>query len=290
MFGFLNINKPSGLTSRDVVNRVQRLVRPYKCGHAGTLDPLASGVLVVGVGPATRLIQYVQQSAKRYVADFLLGHESDTEDTEGQVREVAVHEPPSTQQLELSLRAFDGEIMQKPPAYSALKVNGKRAYDLSRRGQSVDLAPRPVTIHHLSLREYCFPRFTIEISCGAGTYVRSLGRDIARALGTEAVMTALDRTAVGDFRVSQAVDYDALISGQIERYLQSPSAGIAHLQSLTITADEINELGFGRCLPHEFTADAGPIAAFDAAGRLHAIVAPRDKSLQPIAGFTHYYR
>src|SRR5690606_6420881 len=139
-FGLLNINKPVGQTSRWVVDRVQRLVRPAKAGHAGTLDPLASGVLVVCVGQATRLIDHVQQMPKRYRAEFLLGRTSDTEDTQGEVVELVDPPIPTHDAIIAAASQFVGEIMQRPPAYSALKVDGKRAYALARKGQAVELA------------------------------------------------------------------------------------------------------------------------------------------------------
>ena len=200
MFGFLNLNKPAGVTSRDVVNQVQRLVRPEKVGHAGTLDPLATGVLVVCVGRATRLTEYVQRMPKHYSATFLFGRQSDTEDIDGQVIELADPPQPKRDQIEATLPKFLGEIQQVPPAYSALKVEGRRAYDLARRGEDVQLAARPVVIYELRIVAYEYPELRLDIVCGSGTYVRSLGRNIARTVGTQAVMSALVRTAIGNFR------------------------------------------------------------------------------------------
>src|SRR5437868_5550844 len=139
MFALLNVNKPAGITSRDVVNRLQRLVRPAKVGHAGTLDPLATGVLVVCLGQATRLIEYVQQMPKTYHGTFLLGRESDTEDIEGDVKELPNAPRPSRAEIDAALPQFVGRIEQRPPAYSALKVGGERAYDKARRGEAVVL-------------------------------------------------------------------------------------------------------------------------------------------------------
>jgi tRNA pseudouridine55 synthase len=142
MFGLLNLNKPSGITSRRVVDRVQRLVRPDKVGHAGTLDPLACGVLVVGIGQATRLVEYVQEMPKHYSATFLLGRTSTTEDVEGRVTELAGARPPARAELERAVRELTGQIEQRPPSFSALKIAGQRAYDLARAGDEVELAPR----------------------------------------------------------------------------------------------------------------------------------------------------
>src|SRR4051794_5854504 len=157
MFGLLNIDKPAGLTSRDVVNVVQRLVRPHKVGHAGTLDPLATGVLIVALGPATRLVEYVQRMAKTYQATFLLGRTSDTEDVEGTVMELDRAPIPNAHEIDAALPAFVGTIQQTPPAYSALKVAGRRAYQMARRGEAVELAARPVEIHGIEVIRYDYP-------------------------------------------------------------------------------------------------------------------------------------
>src|SRR4051794_35109294 len=157
MFGLLNIDKPAGLTSRDVVNVVQRLVRPHKVGHAGTLDPLATGVLVVAIGPATRLVEYIQRMAKSYRAVFLLGRTSDTEDIEGKVAELPQAPVPNIEQIESATPRFVGMIDQRPPVYSALKVGGRRAYELARRGETIELAPRRVEVHSIDIVRYAYP-------------------------------------------------------------------------------------------------------------------------------------
>ncbi len=175
MFGILNLDKPPGLTSRDAVNGVQRLAYPNKVGHAGTLDPLATGVLVVCLGKATRLIEFVQQQPKHYLAEFDLGLTSDTEDIEGDVRQMDDAAPVSYEDIRNALPRFVGQIMQRPPAYSALKIKGRRAYKLARRGETVELAPRPINVYSLKLVHFHYPRVTLDIVCGSGTYVRSLG-------------------------------------------------------------------------------------------------------------------
>src|ERR1700675_4796880 len=146
LFGLLNVNKPSGVTSRRVVDQVKRLVKPAKVGHAGTLDPLASGVLVIGIGQATRLVEYVQQMPKRYRATFLLGRSSDTEDSDGVVTTLPNAPQPSRAGIERALAGMTGEIEQRPPNYSALKISGRRAYALARAGETVDLSSRKIII------------------------------------------------------------------------------------------------------------------------------------------------
>jgi len=216
MFGILNVNKPTGWTSRDVVNRVQGLVRPAKAGHAGTLDPLATGVLVVCVGPATRLISYVQQMPKIYEATFLLGRTSPSDDTETAVTELSNAPEPSLTEIQALLPQFIGSVQQRPPAYSALKVKGQRAYKLARQGETVNLEPRTVEIYELQVDDYQYPECKLTLRCGSGTYVRSVGRDLAESLGTGAVMSELTRTAIGDFCVGDAINIEQLDLEQLE--------------------------------------------------------------------------
>jgi tRNA pseudouridine55 synthase len=204
--GLLNLNKPSGITSRGAIDLVCRLAGKTKVGHAGTLDPLASGVLVVGVGAATRLIEYVQRMPKHYTATFLLGRQSETEDIESLVVELDDPPIPTREEIVAATGRFCGRIQQRPPAYSAVKVAGRRAYALARAGREVELDARPITVHRLEVRAYAYPTLTLEVRCGGGTYVRSLGRDLAASLGTAAVMSELVRTAIGGFRIEQSVD------------------------------------------------------------------------------------
>lgn len=210
--GFLCVNKPRGITSFDALQVILREIlngkspkKRVKIGHAGTLDPLAEGVLVVALNRATKLIRYVQQQPKTYVATFLLGVESDSEDTETEMRKLENVSVPTKREIMEKLSEFTGEILQMPPAYSALKIKGKRAYDLARKGKKVELTPRPIKIFELKLLEYEYPLLKLEIICGSGTYIRSLGRDFARSLGTSAVMSELTRTAVGVFYLDDAV-------------------------------------------------------------------------------------
>ncbi|GIW93914.1 MAG: tRNA pseudouridine synthase B [Pirellulaceae bacterium] len=204
MFGWLNIDKPQGITSRDAVNVIQKLVAPAKVGHAGTLDPLATGVLVLGIGPATRLISYVQQKPKKYRARFRFGWQSPTDDIEGPAS--PVEGPlPSREELEEVCRKFVGRVEQVPPDFSAVKVAGQRAYHLARKGTKPQLQARTVEVYSLELVAYEPPEWEIVVRCGAGTYIRALGRDIARRLDTAAIMVSLRREAVGNFTLADAV-------------------------------------------------------------------------------------
>lgn len=275
MFGILNINKPAGWTSRDVVNRVQRLVRPAKVGHAGTLDPLATGVLVVCVGPATRLIEYVQRMPKRYCGVFQLGVTSPSDDIELELTPFENAPVPSPASVAQALPEFLGEIMQRPPAYSAIKLKGRKAYDLARAGEKVELEPRPVTIHAMHVVEYSYPTLVLDIVCGSGTYVRSLGRDLAESLGTAAVMSGLERTGIGDFGLEDAISPEDLPLEVVEENLRPPVEAVRGLAQVTLTAAEQGEIRHGRYIDLTL-GDAAEIAAVDEAGNLVALLRPRD--------------
>ncbi|MCH2115323.1 MAG: tRNA pseudouridine(55) synthase TruB [Pirellulales bacterium] len=246
MFGILNIHKPSGWTSRDVVNRVQGRVRPVKVGHAGTLDPLATGVLVVAVGPATRLISLVQQMPKEYQATFLLGRTSPSEDTQSKVTCLRSVAQPTLADIEAALPAWIGDVEQRPPIYSALKIHGRRAYQLARQGCEVSLPPRIVSIFSINIVRYAYPELELSIVCGSGTYVRSLGRDLAESLGTGAVMSALNRVAIGRYLDADAVDIEQLQATSIKTQLLSPLTAVSHLPQAMLSAEQAEEIRHGR--------------------------------------------
>jgi tRNA pseudouridine55 synthase len=279
LFGILNVIKPSGLTSREVVDRVERITRPEKTGHAGTLDPLATGVLVICVGQATRLIRYVQQMPKRYRATFLLGRQSETDDTEGEVIELAGAVEPTTSALDEALAKFIGVIQQRPPAHSAIKIAGRRAYKLARKGKQVELDARPVTIHEINVARYEYPELALDIVCGSGTYVRALGRDLGAALGTAAVMCALERTAIGEFSIADAVTLDEVTSNSLPQHLQSPLAALRDLPQIALAVAQIEEVRNGRPIVGAIVPKGDPLlsqpaesAAIDPAGKLVAIL------------------
>lgn len=272
--GFLNVNKPPGISSRRVVDRVQRLVRPAKAGHAGTLDPLATGVLIVAVGSATRLIKYVQRRPKQYRATFLFGRRSDTEDVEGNVYELESPPRPSRAEVDAAVERFTGEIEQCPPAYSALKVAGRRAYDLARSGQTVELAPRPVVIHRLAVVEYSYPELTLDIECSSGTYVRSLGRDVAESLGTAAVMSALVRTAIGEFRLADASEPEELTRENLADLMQPSLCAVADLPRVELTEGEVDRVLSGQAIDYEVSESVCEYTAVDQQGELVAIMKP----------------
>ena len=269
---FLNIFKPGGRSSRSVVNQVQRLLRgvqrqqeddsPYsernrsgerlRVGHAGTLDPLAEGVLVVAVGRATRLIEYAQRGVKEYVATFRLGVTSVTEDIESELVPVTDEVIPDGAVIEAVGAAMRGTIMQRPPVFSAVHVEGKRSYDLARRGVAVELPERPVEIHEFELLNYVYPELRFRLRCGSGTYVRSFGRDLAERLGSGAVMSALMRTSVGVFSVDDAIRLPDTPGSDVEamRLIEAgrrPLAdGLGALPRLTLSELQLHRFHHGQ--------------------------------------------
>lgn len=270
-FGIINLFKPRGLTSRQAVDHVARLVRPAKAGHAGTLDPLATGVLVVCVGKATRLIEIIQQQPKSYDAQFVLGCESDTDDVTGNVDEISVDREISQAELEAILPQFSGRITQTPPKFSAVHVGGARAYQLARRGDDVELAPREVEIFRLKLTRFAYPEFDLSIDCGSGTYIRSVGRDIGRALGCGAVMSSLIRTRIGPFRIEDAVAPERLTPEAFGNCLHPPATAVAGLPQFSAQAQDRDLIRAGRTFGSDVSFDVahnGPIAVLDSNGEL----------------------
>ncbi|QDU91051.1 tRNA pseudouridine synthase B [Pirellulimonas nuda] len=289
VFGLLNLNKPAGWTSRDVVNRVERLVGPARAGHAGTLDPLATGVLVVCVGTATRLIQHVQRLPKRYVATFLLGRRSPSDDVELEPEIIADAPRPSIEEIEQAIPGFIGDLNQTPPIYSAIKVAGQTSYNLARQGESFSLPPRPVTVYQLSVIRYDYPELVLDIHCGSGFYVRALGRDLAASLGTGAVMSGLVRTAIGQLRVEQAVAAEALLETPIAERLISPRLLFKDEECLFCNEAELEELRFGRPVTGDCPGPGdGPWGVIGPDGRLAAMVRLKpDGKLWPKHVFEH---
>ena len=285
-FGLINVNKPCGMTSRRAVDRVLSLVRPAKAGHAGTLDPLASGVLVVCVGPATRLIEYVQQMTKHYTATFLLGRESDTEDVEGEVTLLESPPQPTLEAVHDVAADFVGHVEQRPPAFSAIKVGGRRAYKLARAGDQVKLAPRTIRIDTIDVVRYEYPELVLDVVCGSGTYIRSLGRDLAQRLGTGAVMSALVRTAIGRFRVEESCDLDELTEENLLEHLQPARLAVETLPVVDLTDEQIRRVGSGMAIEASISTEAEEFAGVDSSGRLVAILIEAGGGrLRPVRNF-----
>lgn len=217
MNGFINIYKPRGETSAKCLARVKKIVK-CKCGHMGTLDPLACGVLPVALGQATRLFDIMTEKRKKYVAEFTFGYETDTLDLEGQ-RLFSCEKIPTEREIIDLLPAFLGEIDQVPPAFSAKCVDGKKSYKLARAGKAVELKPKRIEIFDIRLIKADSPAFTFEITCGGGTYIRAIARDLGRACGSFATMTALERVQSGFFTAERSVTVDELEKNGPEKYL-----------------------------------------------------------------------
>jgi tRNA pseudouridine55 synthase len=246
--GILNLDKPSGVTSRDVVDCVARLRRGTKVGHAGTLDPLASGVLVVCVGSATRLIDWVQRMPKTYRAVVRLGARSDTLDADGQVVEVENPTVPTEEEVRRAIASQVGEILQLPPIYSALKIKGQRSYDLARAGRPVDLAPRLVRINRIDLVNFAWPRLELEIDCGTGTYVRSIARDLGETWGCGGLIETLVRTRIGPFTLETATNPASLTQLSLAQDLRPPLDAVPDLPRIVLDQSQVEQVLQGRAV------------------------------------------
>ena len=252
--GLLTINKPEGMTSRQTVTRVSNVLsqagygRKIRVGHCGTLDPLATGLVVICVGRSTRLVQLIQERAKSYTGTFQLGCVTTTDDCTGEILSESTIDPDtvSRQTIIDLLPDFTGDIEQVPPKFSAVHVNGQRAYKLARKGRDVELSARPVQIHRLDITDFQLPEFELQIECGSGTYIRSLGRDIGERLGCGATMTTLNRSAIGEFSLDDAVVPHELTPENIEALVRSPIKAVAHLPSVEITEQQKARVYDGR--------------------------------------------
>lgn len=243
--GVLTIDKPQGLTSHDVVGRVRRVSGIRRVGHAGTLDPLATGVLVVCVGWATRFVEYVVGQPKSYEATVRLGQTTDSYDADGAI---TAERPVEVElaEIEAALVDFRGEIRQRAPVYSAIKQGGQPLHKRARRGETVEAPVRDVTIYALSVIAYEPPDLELRIVCSSGTYIRSLAHDLGQTLGCGGHIAALRRTAVGEFTVQDAVPLDALAPESWMRYLQPSDVAVAHLPAIQLEADAAAEMRYGR--------------------------------------------
>lgn len=260
--GLALVDKPSGITSHDAIDRVRRALGTRKVGHAGTLDPLASGLLLIGVGRATRLLRFLGDLPKSYEGSGILGVETDTLDADGDV----VRESPvdvSESDLREAMTAFVGDIEQTPPAYSAVKVGGRRLYDAARKGEHLEAAPRRVRVQAFDLRSFDPPRFDVGVRCSSGTYVRSLVADVGARLGCGAHLAALRRTAIGPFRVEDARPPDE------PSPLLPLDRAVAHLEAVTLHPEEAKVAVHGCCLGP--AGIAGPYRALAPDGRLIGI-------------------
>jgi tRNA pseudouridine55 synthase len=280
------IDKSPGLTSHDVVVRVRGAIGGGRVGHAGTLDPFATGVLVLCLGTATRVAEWASGFDKRYLAEITLGVETDSYDSTGRV--VASNSAPVDRgQVERALTRFIGDIEQRPPAFSAIQIDGRRMYDLARRGTSVVIAPRRITIAQLDLIAWDPPRATIDLTCSKGTYVRSLAHDLGEALGTGGHLSALRRTASGPFAIVEAHALDDAISairaGVGGPLLRPLDLAIEHLPRLQLDVEGVEDLSHGRPLKawRDESANGPEARAYAPDGAFLAIVEWRDDAWWP---------
>lgn len=269
--GILNLNKPVGPTSHDCIYRVRRAFQTRRAGHAGTLDPMASGVLVIGIGHGTRILEFLQGLPKTYRAGVRFGVETDTQDTTGTVQAKRDASALTEEALLQALEPYRGEILQVPPMVSALKVGGKKLYELARRGETVEREARPVTVYSLELLLFqpgSPAEAELRVSCSAGTYIRTLCHDLGQALGTGAAMSALEREAVGPFRVEAAVPMDAL---DMDTPLLSLSDALPHLPALHLAPEDAARLAHGQFVPVSPEIPDGAVRVVGPDGALLAI-------------------
>jgi tRNA pseudouridine55 synthase len=259
--GLLIADKGPGVTSFQVVAQVRRVLRVPKVGHGGTLDPMATGVLPILLGGATKLTPYIQAREKEYVATARLGRTTDTLDATGRVTGERPVPPLDADRLRAVLARFVGDIQQVPPMFSALHSGGRRLHELARAGVEVERAPRPVRIDRIDLLDWTPPRLTILVACGKGTYIRSLAADIGEALGCGASLDALRRTELGPFKVAEAVDWDAIARGDRSALLAAvrpPDRAVEHLPEVRLDPAAVRRLVHGQRLA---PGDVGPAPA-----------------------------
>ena len=287
--GCLLVDKPPGMTSHDVVREVRRLAGTRQVGHTGTLDPKARGLLPIVVGAGCKLARYLQIEVKEYEFSLVLGARTETDDDEGAVVATGDARAVSRAELEAALEGFRGEIMQRPPRYSAIRVEGRRAYELAREGVDFELEPRPVTVYELELLGELAPVpgepeqlrcVQARMRCSSGTYVRSLARDMGQTLGCQGHARDILRTAVGSFGLQEAHGLEAVEAQGVERLLMSPARMLAGLPRVVVDDEEQQRLIQGQALPvaatrlvAEGVVEVGAaVAALDEGGELVAVV------------------
>lgn len=281
-FGLLLVDKPVGPTSHHIVHRVRLGSGVRKVGHAGTLDPRASGLLVLCLGPATRLSEYISTSSKCYQAVVRFGASTRSYDSDGEVVSRS-SDIPTRAQIEAALPSFTGEISQVPPPFSALKVSGQRAYDLARAGKDVDLEPRLITIYGLRLQDYQPPDLALEVESSAGTYIRSLAHDLGARLGCGGYLAALRRTRVGPFSLEQAVSTEqlerAFRDGTWREHLRAASEALPGFAHVSLTPEQVDRVKRGHRIPAG-PGSSGMACGVDPDGSLVAVLQAVDGSAE----------
>ncbi|MFM8205219.1 MAG: tRNA pseudouridine(55) synthase TruB [Actinomycetales bacterium] len=278
--GFLVIDKPSGITSHDVVAKLRRRLNTKQVGHAGTLDPMATGVLVIGINNATKFLQYIVTGKKRYTATIRLGISTVSDDKDGEIISTADCNLITDEDIKLELRKFVGTFNQVPSSVSAKKIDGERAYDLVRKGKTVELSPKEVTIDDiriLSIRRNEHLDIDIDVTCSAGTYIRAIARDLGMALKVGGHLIALRRIEVSPFSMAEAQDVESAsvlpLSSEVAKFMKTRS----------LSFEEISEIRFGRRI--EKSQMPGLVAALSPSGEVVAILENREDKAQPITVF-----
>lgn len=274
MNGLLIVNKPVGPTSHDIVYKVRKWSGERRVGHTGTLDPLASGVLIICLGTATRISEYILHSDKRYTAVVRLGQSTATYDSQGTILEQRPVDLTRTQ-IDQALERFRGTINQTPPSYSAIQIGGKRAYEMAREGEEVELKPRTVTIHALEVLSWKSPDLTVDITCSSGTYIRSIANDLGAALGCGGHIAGLTRTATGPFTLDDAHDLDELQNLRPLGFLQlmrPTEDALLQWPEIRLDVEGATRIQHGNPVPLTGGHTSGLGRAYDPRGRLVAIV------------------
>jgi tRNA pseudouridine55 synthase len=274
--GVLVVDKPVGMTSHDVVQIVRTGTGLRRAGHTGTLDPRASGVLVILVGPAVRLSEFVSASDKRYQAIIRLGSTTDTFDADGKLSESGQPVNVTEEQFEKALATFVGEIEQIPPPYSAVKVQGRKAYELARNGEKVELAPRKITVHHLEVLEWAPPGAVSDVHCSSGTYVRPLANDLGVALGCGAHLVGLRRTKSGRFSLREAAPLrklqEAFQAGDWYQYLIPAAEALTEWPAIELGPDDVENVRHGHRVKAADDAQPGMVRGISTQGELVALM------------------
>lgn len=289
--GLIIVDKPQGWTSHDVVGRMRRLAGTRKVGHAGTLDPMATGVLIVGINKATRLLTYIVGTSKTYTATIRLGQSTITDDAEGEVTREVIAAAVTEEAIRAAVSGLTGAIEQVPSSVSAIKVNGERSYKRVRSGEEVKLAARPVTVHRFEIHGIRRARggkvldVDVTVQCSSGTYIRALARDLGEALGVGGHLTALRRTQVGPYTIGQARTLEQLAADLA--MLDLDDAARALFTCRDLSAEEADNLSFGRRIPATGPGSAadGPVAAFAPDGRLVALLEDKGETAKPLLVF-----
>ena len=283
MNGIVIVDKPQGWTSQDVTARLRRVYATRRIGHGGTLDPMATGVLPVFVGRATRGVEFFEHAEKTYETVLLLGRTTDTQDVTGTVlAEKAVRLSPAD--IENVLPRFRGDILQVPPMYSALKVNGKKLYELARKGQEVERQPRPITVFELTNLGFDGTRLSLRVKCSKGTYIRTLCQDIGEALGCGGCMEALRRVRAGEYGIEDAVPLEKLLESEApEQYLRSLDTMFAHCPAVTLTANQEKRCRNGN--PFSSPLPQGTYRAYSQSGEFLMLAKVEDDVMTTIKSF-----